>query len=338
MRLYKPKGRDNYYVDIVVNGVRHRESTGTTDRAEAQRRVLARFNPDGPEYRQEWQTNVTVTLLEGIRESLKLRPLRNGSLKRYNSIVSEMEDQLSRPASSYRPDELASIVMNYRRTHSKSSTNNLISVIRGAYRYLGTTCGVSDATQLLKAYKRTRRVRNEFLEESEFKGLVSYQFVNEPDRYLVTMVLYYTGLRIGEAGHLEWGDIDFKANTLTVREKPHRDWYIKDDEEREIPLHREITPLLQARSGAANGTASLVFPYLYSGSYNFSRYLRGDCKAAGIKEVTAHILRHSFGTNLVRKGVPITVVKDLMGHSDISTTMIYQHVLDKDRQDAISVL
>lgn len=70
-----------------------------------------------------------------------------------------------------------------------------------------------------------------------------------------------------------------------------------------------------------------------------SKALKAAVRRAGIsKRVTMHVLRHSYATHQLERGVPIHRLKDLLGHNDISTTEIYLHVLPKDLQSAGSPL
>ena len=64
----------------------------------------------------------------------------------------------------------------------------------------------------------------------------------------------------------------------------------------------------------------------------------GARKAGLIKKVSAHTLRHSFATHLLQRGNDIRTVQALLGHNDVSTTMIYTHALQQGRQGVPSPL
>lgn len=136
-----------------------------------------------------------------------------------------------------------------------------------------------------------------------------------------------TGMRKGELGQLKWGDINFTANTLTVRAG-----YAKSGEARHIPLNDEATAVLSAWR-RQRGSAGSVF-----GVASFSKAWRRVLVGAGIEDFRFHDLRHTFASNLVMAGVALNTVRELLGHSDIEMTIRYAHLAKSHKSDAVNLL
>jgi site-specific recombinase XerD len=69
-----------------------------------------------------------------------------------------------------------------------------------------------------------------------------------------------------------------------------------------------------------------------------ARGLRRACEAAGLRAVGWHVLRHTFASHLVMRGVAIKAVQELMGHSTIEMTLRYSHLSPEVSRDAVALL
>jgi len=144
-----------------------------------------------------------------------------------------------------------------------------------------------------------------------------------------------TGLRLAEVTALKWRDIDLTTGKLMVRQgKGSKDrtlWVAEADIDR-LRSWRE-------RQAAQCGQCEHVFTTLQGqplGHRYVQRMVKRYAAKAGIdKNISPHTLRHSFATDLYRETSKIRLVQKILGHSDLSTTMIYTHIFDEEVEPAL---
>jgi integrase/recombinase XerD len=144
-------------------------------------------------------------------------------------------------------------------------------------------------------------------------------------------LLYATGLRVSELISLPRGAAKSRERFLIVRGKGAK--------ERLVPLTEAARSAARTYLALLEGQAGAAGPWLFpsdseSGHLTrqaFARDLKAMAGAAGLRgdRVSPHVLRHAFASHLLQNGADLRVVQELLGHSDISTTQIYTHVLDE---------
>lgn len=172
-----------------------------------------------------------------------------------------------------------------------------------------------------EALKKERYVS---VEEELTMGRMFTQFGQEHLADLVTFLIY-TGARISEARTL----------LRTGIHENHVVFYdTKNGTNHTVPLNVKAQAALERQLGRVEGAK--VFPYSYDHiESNFKRVT----ELMGIDDqVTLHTLRHTFGSRLVQKGVPIQTVSKLMNHSSLQVTMRYAHLAPSNLESAVEVL
>lgn len=145
----------------------------------------------------------------------------------------------------------------------------------------------------------------------------------------------YTGLRPKELAYLAWDDINLEAKTITVQAKPDAGFQIKTDEERVIPLNKEAVSLLKRLERSSRW----VFAKGFKPVLNIRKAIKTAARLAGInRRVTPGMLRHTFATHLLQKGVDIETLRNLMGHKSIETTQKYLHSMKDSMKNAVELL
>ena len=146
----------------------------------------------------------------------------------------------------------------------------------------------------------------------------------EPKAYLLTLFLWRTGLRISEALSVKVSDIDFTNKLITVNTLK------RNNHVRIIPLQSDLLGELAVYITTNSITRTqLLFDITRKTGYN---WIQLACLSANYNDERCHphTLRHSYAVNLISQGVPITVVQDLLGHADITKTLIYTKLLGSD--------
>jgi len=190
-------------------------------------------------------------------------------------------------------------------------------------------------------------VRRRYIFENPIRGIKHYRLPHNPPRFLtddevkrilkaaaksdlgpLVATAIYTGMRKSELFNLEWTDLDFPVGTITVRNK--EGFTTKSKRFRIIPIHPALKWILwplRAKEG-------LCFD-----ATNNRRVFRRIVRKSKIQgDIGLHTLRHTFASHLIMNGVDIVTVSKLLGHSSISTTMIYSHLTGDHIKTAVEKL
>ena len=147
------------------------------------------------------------------------------------------------------------------------------------------------------------------------------------DRAMLEL-LYATGMRVTELVSLDRENVSLGA-------QPYVKCLGKNSKERSIPIHEQAVEALniyleEARPGLAHPEETALFVNRRGERLTrqgFWLILKGYAKAAGLgREVTPHTLRHSFATHMLKGGMPLRSVQEMLGHANISTTQVYTHL------------
>ena len=143
----------------------------------------------------------------------------------------------------------------------------------------------------------------------------------------VVLLAMNTGLRRGELLSLQWADVDLEASMLTIRAEA-----AKNGRQRHMPLNNEsLAVLLQWHKQASR--AGRVFEVK-----DIKTAWAGVLATANITAFRFHDLRHHFASKLVRVGVDLNTVRELLGHADIKMTLRYAHLAPEGLAAAVAKL
>lgn len=257
------------------------------------------------------------------------------TIENYHRDILEFFDYLDREVLDYKSviySDLRFFLMYLKdeKKDKNSSIDRKLSSLRGFYQYLANEGVVSNNVfSLLNGPKKEKKLPRYF-EYNELESLfevcdLSNAF-GQRDRLILEM-LYATGVRVGELVSIKVSDINFSSRTILILGKgnkerivPYGDYceeilklYLKDGY---LSLNNQNSPYLFLNARGGKLTERGV------------RYLLEEIikKTSVQKNISPHMIRHSFATHLLNQGCDLMTVQKLLGHESIKATQIYTHV------------
>jgi integrase len=160
---------------------------------------------------------------------------------------------------------------------------------------------------------------------------------------VVVLAAAMTGLRQSELLGLRWRDVDWTAQRIRVRNTFVRGEHSTDGKSdlstrRSVPVADRLVGELDrwSKRSEYRGDRDLVFAHPQTGGpldrSKVTRRFKAACRAAGVREVKFHDLRHTFATRLAASGQPLRTIQEFLGHADSKTTQIYAHYAPSERE------
>lgn len=152
----------------------------------------------------------------------------------------------------------------------------------------------------------------------------------------VVLTALRTGMRKTEIANLRWEQVDLKSREIEVVRT-------KSGKKRIIPISEDLYQKLKSLR-EKNGETESVFQYVDPKTgkkrhlRHFRRSFENACRRAKISGFTFHDLRHTFASRLVRSGLDLITIKDLLGHYSVRTTERYTHSNREQKRKAVELL
>jgi integrase len=332
------------FVDITINGKRRRLLSPHNKKSSAKifesliRGKVFRGEPVGREKVEK--TKEVPIFKDFIPEWIKSYVKSNNRTSEYKNKTSVLKVHLIPYFGNIRLDKIG--CHDIERFKNNQTTANLSDktinnhlIVLSRILHIANEWGIIDRIPKIKKLRVTAK-KIDYVSEGELQLLL----VNS-NGMLNDMILFATrtGLRFGEIIGLKWENVDFIKKEITVSNSISRgiEGPTKSGKIRYIPLIKEVADMLKNKQKPSGYVFSEDNGKFLAHTTYLSQ-IKKVCKKAGLRKIGWHTLRHSFASHLAQKGAPMIAIKELMGHSSITTTMIYAHLSKSTLIDSVKLL
>lgn len=326
MRLFRRKETGMYYVETSRN---KRRSLKTDDKKEAEKifREMQKLWLKGRLVELEKYKKITLTEFKKEYLALRTDEVSKWTLKKDELSLNLLLDAVGgslqlRALNKERLSEFKKVCKA--RGASEITINGYLRHIKSALSYALDEKYIDKKPKVVmyKASDQEDLIR--VLKPEEINLILKVAKEEDKEIWIYLLFQLWTGARRREGLGLTWQKIDFKARNCRIKGKDRR--------ERIVPLLGPIIKVLKPiRKDIGN-----VFKQYYPDTW--SKIFKRIARRCGIEDARLHDLRHSAATYMLRSGIPLEVVSDILGHSQMSTTKIYTHILDDIKQKEMKKL
>lgn len=241
---------------------------------------------------------------------------------------------------------VVSFLVSKQESAGDKTRNRTLSAIRSFYASLiDFELATRNPALEVKKSKTEKNKIPVYLEEQELKRVLTYVEGRYRDRNLAIFLLMgYCGLRVGEVHRMNLSHFKKDKGTLEVLGKGRKwneiplpelvvEYLVKVEEERIQPYSAKEEAFFVSQKGRR-----LSIRQIQKIAAEVFDAFKQDHPQMSDMKLSCHKLRHSFATMLLSNNVDIRVVKELLGHASIETTMIYTHINDEQKRSAMTTI
>ena len=226
------------------------------------------------------------------------------------------------------------------------SFSRILSSLRTFYKYLFSQNLITDMVlNTVKSYPSPKFKKSipSFLPEEKIYDVLNKIDKSKKDHFIkirdkaIIMLFFTSGLRLDEMTSLILGDIDFDNNSVKVLGKGGKERFSNFDDitKKLIVDYLKIIGKYPLSKSNINNNLFVNKDNKSLTRNNIQYIVTSNLKGLSLSAFGPHTLRHSFATHLINKGVGISAIQSLLGHSNLSSTQIYSHVSLEKLQDTI---
>lgn len=327
MAIYRRKEAGIWYADYFANGKRVQESTGTSNKREAEKFLALRISEV---QRGVYVKPVHVPLEELWERYFTYARMHKRSWRRDEQMYWNLRRLIGNGLlDSITPLQVEEFQQRRSREVSPATVNRETALLKHMLN-------MAERWRLYRGANPVRLVK--FLPENNLKFRTlgtdeEQRMLQASPPYLRELILFAinTGLRCGDLLSLKWEDVSIEEKRLSIIMGKTR-------RRLEVPLNDMAMQIVMAKQAVKHGPYVFYNPATGDRFYDLKLGFKAILKRAALAGITWHTLRHTFASRLTRSGVDLVTVKELLGHATINTTMRYAHSNHEAKARAVAKL